>query len=69
MAKPITRIVTVAKTERTQVDRVSSNAAGRWEHDFFLYFDAEFVAAFGTQNDAEHAGAMLVEDEARKVAA
>lgn len=66
---PLTRIVTVFKSERIEVIRTSYRENGDWDRTFDLFFDGDFVQSFGTQNDAEHAGAMLLEDEMRKEAA
>lgn len=57
-------ITTVFRTERIEINRVVS----RKSFDYSLFVDAEYQGSFKTQSAAEHAGAMLLEDEMRRAA-
>lgn len=53
---------TVYKTERIEVIRHDFR-------DFSLFVDGEYISSFGEQYEAEHEGAMQLEEEARDIAA
>lgn len=54
--------ITVYRSERIEVIRHGYG-------DYELYVDGEFVGGFYTANEAEHEGAVMLEEQARDLAA
>ncbi len=60
-------ITCVVRTARTEIYRITSREFG-WSQTFALYIDGEYIHEYDTQNDAEHEGAMRMEEEMRRAA-
>lgn len=55
---------TVAKTERTQIDRISD----RYQTEYVLYLDSSYYRSYPTMNEAEHEAAAWLAEQAQRLA-
>jgi uncharacterized protein YbjQ (UPF0145 family) len=68
MSKPLTRIVTVFKTERIEVIRTSTKIGKEWAREFELWLDGNLHGFYDSQSEAEHEAAVWLAEQAQRLA-